>query len=128
MYGPVAPDLARHTANRIRRATLAYLNARVEPGLSASCFGGRADATRRGPIAGRPRPLPLAHPRRRPALGGQVAIARFLARSPTRCERRSKSAACVGLLCLLFPPLLGLVLGVAFFLGLWWLFFKLIGG
>ena len=48
MYGPVAPDLARHTANRIRQATLAYLNTRVEPGLSASCFGGRADATRRG--------------------------------------------------------------------------------
>ena len=40
----------------------------------------------------------------------------------------SKFFACVGLLCLLFPPLLGLVLGVAFFLGLWWLFFKLIGG
>jgi len=39
-----------------------------------------------------------------------------------------KFLACVGLLCLLFPPLLGLVLGVAFFLGLWWLFFKLIGG
>jgi hypothetical protein len=103
---PVAPDLARHTANRIRRATpenpgwqpprwrarhkligrirpvapvfhargiagliepderlllahtrgdrlrlratLAYLNARVEPGLSPSCYGGRPDATRRG--------------------------------------------------------------------------------
>jgi hypothetical protein len=39
-----------------------------------------------------------------------------------------KFLACVGLLCLLFPPLLGLVLGAAFFLGLWWLFFKLIGG
>jgi len=30
------------------RATLAYLNARVEPALSASCYGGRPDATRRG--------------------------------------------------------------------------------
>jgi hypothetical protein len=103
---PVAPDLARHTANRIRRATpenpgwqpprwrarhkltgrirpvapafhargiagliepderlllahthgdrlrlratLAYLNAHVEPSLSPSCYGGRPDATRRG--------------------------------------------------------------------------------
>lgn len=39
-----------------------------------------------------------------------------------------KFPACVGLLCLLFPPLLGLVLGVAFFMGLWWLFFKLLSG
>ena len=103
---PVAPDLARHTANRIRRATpaspgwqpprwwarhkltgrirsvrpafhndgiaglikpderlllahthgdrlrlratLAYLNSYVEPSLSASCYGGRPDANRRG--------------------------------------------------------------------------------
>jgi hypothetical protein len=49
----VAPDLARHTANRIRRATLASLNARVEPGLCASCYGGRPDATRRGQVASR---------------------------------------------------------------------------
>jgi hypothetical protein len=35
---------------------------------------------------------------------------------------------CVGVLCLLFPPLLGLVLGAALFMGLWYIFFKLIGG
>lgn len=31
-------------------------------------------------------------------------------------------------LCLLFPPLLGFVLGVAFFCGMWWVFFKVLGG
>ena len=128
MYGPVAPDLARHTANRIRQATLAYLNTRVEPGLSASCFGGRADATRRGTD----RRAVLVRFRSLIRDGGRPWVAKSPSpgfwRDPPRRERRSKSAACVGLLCLLFPPLLGLVLGVAFFLGLWWLFFKLIGG
>jgi hypothetical protein len=41
--------LAHTHGDRLRlRATLAYLNARVEPGLSPSCYGGRPDATRRG--------------------------------------------------------------------------------
>jgi len=41
--------LAHTHGDRLRlRATLAYLNARAEPALSASCYGGRPDATRRG--------------------------------------------------------------------------------
>ena len=31
-------------------------------------------------------------------------------------------------LCLTFPPLLGFVLGVAFFCGLWRVWFKVLGG
>jgi hypothetical protein len=34
----------------------------------------------------------------------------------------------IGGLCLAFPPLVGFVLGVAFFCGLWWLWFKMLGG
>lgn len=35
---------------------------------------------------------------------------------------------CLGGLCLLFPPLLGLVFGVAVFVAVWYFFYKLIGG
>ena len=31
-------------------------------------------------------------------------------------------------LCFIFPPLFGFVLGVGFFCGLWWLWFKVLGG
>jgi hypothetical protein len=31
-------------------------------------------------------------------------------------------------LCVLFPPLLGFVIGVGFFCGLWWFWFKVLGG
>lgn len=35
---------------------------------------------------------------------------------------------CLAGLCLVFPPLLGLVIGVGIFAGIWYFFFKVFGG
>lgn len=35
---------------------------------------------------------------------------------------------CLGGLCLLFPPLLGLVIGVGLFVAVWYFFYKVLGG
>ena len=35
---------------------------------------------------------------------------------------------CLGGLCLIFPPLLGLVIGVAAFVGVWYFFYKVVFG
>lgn len=40
----------------------------------------------------------------------------------------AKFYLCLGGLCLIFPPLLGLVLGVAFFVALWYFFYKVVFG
>lgn len=40
----------------------------------------------------------------------------------------SKFGLAVGLCCLLFPPMLGFVLGVGIFVGIWYLIFQLLGG
>jgi hypothetical protein len=41
---------------------------------------------------------------------------------------QAKFYACLGILCLVFPPLLGLVLGIGFVFLLWYFFYKLLGG
>jgi hypothetical protein len=40
----------------------------------------------------------------------------------------TKFYLCLGGLCLLFPPLLGLVIGVGMFVAAWYLFYKILGG
>ena len=40
----------------------------------------------------------------------------------------AKFYLCVGVLCLFFPPLLGLVIGVGMFVAVWYFFYRIIGG
>lgn len=41
---------------------------------------------------------------------------------------QAKFYLCLAGLCLVFPPLIGLVLGVAFVVGMWFFFYKILGG
>lgn len=39
-----------------------------------------------------------------------------------------KFSLCVGVACLVFPPLLGFVLGVGIFISIWYVIFQILGG